>query len=388
MNHFCVLGRIPSLGLAEFEAVLPKSNAILIDRAVLVENQNWDGAALMDTLGGTVKLGDVIANIPKNELDAEHLADFIEALPRADRVLFGLTTFGIKFPRADRLAKDLKRELKSRGRSVRWVTSDGDQPPSPAAVAKLKLTTEGYDLVLVEHDDTIAVGFTTHVQNANAWSHRDYDRPARSSSKGMLPPKLARIMVNLADVPKDGTLLDPFCGSGTVLMETALATEAAKIIGTDLDPEQVEDAEENLKWLYQEGILNFDSRPSDTFKIFASDVRNLNENNIGTVDAVVTEGHLGPPLKGNESREVLEQNADEITSLWKEALPALHSLLKKGGRIVCVWPSFKTKGRDVSVDLSEDPFVQKHFSILNTKPLSYTRPNQHVVRKIYILEKR
>ncbi|MCR4278319.1 MAG: hypothetical protein NUV81_00205 [bacterium] len=386
MNHFSILGSHPLLSKAEFCASHPSEDVQMIGTALLAQSDDWNGAERMNSLGGTVKLGDIVATLPTAKFDSSQLADIIEQIPRKERVLFGLSVFGSKRLKSDLLGKALKRELKSRGRSARWVTSKDEKILSPAAVAKMKLTTEGYDFILIADGEIIHVGLTTHVQDADAWSHRDYDRPARSARLGMLPPKLARMMVNLATLPADGTLLDPFCGSGTILMETELATDAKKIIGSDNDKNQVSASEKNTKWLIQEKIA--DPESGSKIEIFLSDVRHLNKKKLGPVDAIVTEGHLGPPLKGDESETMLEKNAEEITSLWQDALPIFHSLLQKDGKLVCVWPSFQTKNGHAFVNLSKDLFVQKHFTILPDSPLQYHREGQFVTRNIFILQKK
>lgn len=382
MNHFCVSGRHPALSLAELSHVLPHATLVAEDAAVLVDAAEWDGPGLMAQLGGTVKLGDIAGVV--RSADARALADLIERHPRAKRILFGLTVFGSKQLRADRIAKELKKELKMRGHAVRWVTQAGDAPLSPAAVAKLKLTTDGYDLVVIEHDGSAYLGLTTHVQDADAWSHRDYGRPARSARRGMLPPKLARMMVNLADVPDGGTVLDPFCGSGTVLMEAAVVTGAKTIIGSDIDADQVNASRTNVEWLRTEKIIS----PSRDITVIQKDVRRLTEKETGPVDAIVTEGHLGPPLNGKEGAAALKTTAGEITDLWKKSFPVLHALLKKDGRVICVWPSFATPRGTASVDLSTDPSFTKFFSMLPPSPFVYRRPDQSVTRNIVILRKK
>lgn len=57
--------------------------------------------------------------------------------------------------------------------------------------------------------------------------HGFHAYPARAH-----PITVRRLVENL--VPEDGTILDPFCGSGTVLVESMLAGRAA--LGTDLNP--------------------------------------------------------------------------------------------------------------------------------------------------------
>ena len=319
--------------------------------------------------------------------------------PRGGKVLFGFSVYGghtaLK-KRLEKLPVALKRALKTQGKSVRWVTSEKGQPLSPAAVTKLKLTSQGYDFVLLVHENKIAVGLTTHAQDADAWSLRDYGRPARSAKSGMLPPKLARMMVNLAQVPEGGTLFDPFCGSGTMLMEAALAAPAGKIIGSDINPQQIKDTEANLDWLVQQNIIKNEQRQK--IQTFVSDIRDLElKNSIfplppstfhpGAIDCVVTEGYLGPPLRGVETKKELDRTAAEITDVWRTALQTLYPLLKENGRIVCVWPSFKTQTGSAYVNLSKDPELLKNYRLVNEGALIYHREGQFVSRQIFIFEK-
>ena len=52
--------------------------------------------------------------------------------------------------------------------------------------------------------------------------------------KGKFYPQLAKSLLNRADLPPGATVLDPFCGSGTVLLESQLSGFAAT--GLDLNP--------------------------------------------------------------------------------------------------------------------------------------------------------
>lgn len=60
-----------------------------------------------------------------------------------------------------------------------------------------------------------------------------------------MQPKLARALVNLSRVKKDGTLLDPFCGTGGIMIEAGLI--GIKNIGLDLNEEMIALADRNLK---------------------------------------------------------------------------------------------------------------------------------------------
>ena len=90
------------------------------------------------------------------------------------------------------------------------------------------------------------VAKVVHVQDVNWWSKKDYGRKKVDRKSGMLPPKVARIMVNLSQTPKDGVIYDPFCGSGTILVEALDSGFAA--IGSDISEKAVNDSVTNTNW--------------------------------------------------------------------------------------------------------------------------------------------
>jgi tRNA (guanine10-N2)-dimethyltransferase len=75
------------------------------------------------------------------------------------------------------------------------------------------------------------------------------------SSPVSLDPVLARVMINLAEVPGGGKMLDPFCGTGGILIEAGLC--GILPLGTDNREEMVDGTEKNLG---EYGIINHDIR--------------------------------------------------------------------------------------------------------------------------------
>lgn len=384
MKRFLVFGTHPEISLAEARAVLGDIQPVMADSVAIFEPESWDDADMQNRLAGTVKLGDIIDERTLDVFDAKVLADHIEARPRADRVLFGLTIVGGS--NKDRQALKhlpilLKRELQDRDRSVRWVTGDNGVL-APAAISKMGLTTDGYDFVIAIHGKTVSIGLTTQVQNIDAWSLRDYGRPFRDAKTGMLPPKLARMMVNLA-APKQA-LLDPFCGSGTVIMEAALLHKDLQLVGSDIDARQIAGAQENTEWLMSKELVRRADADRINWKICP--VQEIASHVTGKqFDAIVTEGYLGTPLSGHEPRAVLEKERREIEDLWAEALPVLADLQPSGGRLVAIWPDLVASHGTFSVDASVA--AAKAGYTIKGKPLTYARPDQHVRRKIVILVK-
>jgi 23S rRNA G2445 N2-methylase RlmL len=67
----------------------------------------------------------------------------------------------------------------------------------------------------------------------------------RDTGPGTLHPPLAAALARLA--APYGRLLDPFCGDGTIAVETALAYRAATVVGRDLDAARLENAARNAE---------------------------------------------------------------------------------------------------------------------------------------------
>ncbi|HUS99577.1 MAG TPA: THUMP domain-containing protein, partial [Candidatus Thermoplasmatota archaeon] len=63
-----------------------------------------------------------------------------------------------------------------------------------------------------------------------------------------LHPKIARALVNLSRVNKQQTLLDPFCGTGGILLEAGLI--GVHIIGSDIEEKMIEGCRKNLEFYH------------------------------------------------------------------------------------------------------------------------------------------
>jgi tRNA (guanine10-N2)-dimethyltransferase len=196
----------------------------------------------------------------------------------------------------------------------------------------------------------------------------------------MLPPKLARMMINLSGIKKGGTLLDPFCGSGTVLMEAAMIG-VKNIIGSDLSNKAVEDSKINMDWLKSDYGLEDVNTSIDQL-----DARKLSTKiKPESVDVIVAEPYLGPPIKGNENEKQIRAIIAELESLYLKSYDEFSAILKPGGRVVIVRPSWQM---DQTYDINIDKQIkQLGFKRRNTDDLIYKREGQKVWRYIEIWQK-
>jgi len=123
-------------------------------------------------------------------------------------------------------------------------------------------------------------------------------------------PKLARALVNLSRIKKDQTLLDPFCGTGGILIEAGLL--GYKLKGNDIDERMIELTKKNLEQYKLKAKLT----QKDALKIKDK------------VDAIVTDLPYG---KGSYHNIKLEK-------LYTNFFEKAHELLKPNKYLVAVFP--------------------------------------------------
>jgi len=224
---------------------------------------------------------------------------------------------------------------------------------------------------LVEVHDTAGKLVWRH--SAKEWYKRDRLKPYSDPHKGLLPPKIARILVNLAlgtSDPEGKTLFDPFCGSGTILLEAGLMK--LKTVGNDLDPDQLSGARRNLNFLdLSANLMNYDAtKLSD----------HLNQ----PVDFIATEPFMGRP---GARVDRLPDLARGLGKLYLGCLKDWNKFLKTGARICMVFPIFEYAGREYKTSPIIDDKQLIDYNIL-TRGLTYSRPEAKVIREIIILEKK
>ncbi len=334
----------------------------------------------MAVLGGTIKIGEVIKEISLANRRALSESIKEEAFITAEKNVtkkfnFGFSFYNKKVP-GDffKLGLAIKRELREEGISSRMVTSR-DVILSSVVVEQNKLVEDGVEFCLIVNKNRVFLGKTLVVQPFKDLSKRDFGRPARDDHSGMIPPKLAQIMINLArsnDNNKDKILLDPFCGSGTILMEAYLMG-FKNIFGSDLSEKAVSDSKKNIEW-----IINIKkNNQKSNINIFQSDVLNLEKHiKKGSIDYIVCEPYLGPQ-RGFQDFDIV---VEELNKLYSSAISVFSKILKKDGRVVMVWPYFRSIDKSRRVKPGIFGFNHKSVGV-------YGRNNQKVWREIVMLTK-
>ena len=352
MRYFFILGTNAVLSTAEISALLDSRDFTVAEmgkQAMIVDGapgKTLDASAFMNRLGGTIKIGEITAEeMPIDpELLAEHM---IERLANRRSVTFGLSVYsldgeapenkaGVIAGRFKNVGMQVKRGLKEAGCGARWVKAQTGPTLTSVAVSKNKMLEEGGEFVVLAKKDVMYVGKTIVVQPFEEFSLVDYGRPERDTLQGMLPPKLSRIMINLANTAGDATLLDPFCGSGTILTE-ALQMGFDKIFGSDKNPKAVEATKKNIDWLKEKKLVSAEKNT----EVFVADARSIGQQiKDQSIDAIVSEPFLGPPRTGKEKRGDIQKTLHELSRLYYESLSSWKRILKPGAAVVLALPVY------------------------------------------------
>lgn len=391
-----ILGREPELSVAELESrAKPWSGTVQVvsPQAALIRHAGALPDRVLNRLGGSIKHVRVLerwaihGSLPETFIQC-FTWDWLQPhVPSAGRVEFGASGYGLTAHERAALNRQgliIKKAVKASGRPVRFVVSKEPQL-SAVTVQRNGLLTNGRELVFVRQDEELIVGLTLAVQDYQLYGLRDYGRPAANAKSGMLPPKLAQVMLNMAGVKGDDVLLDPFCGSGTVLQEAALMG-VGKIHGSDLEPRPVKDSQENIRWLMKE----FPDITSD-IEITMRDARQVSV----MADVIVTEPYLGKPLRGHEPKDWLDLQARDLGRMYLQCFQHWQKHVKPGGRVVMIWPEFVVGGADVTINLGKaitglgftlqpllTPTSAAAFHIPDPTVLTYGRDEAKVRRQI------
>jgi tRNA G10 N-methylase Trm11 len=215
----------------------------------------------------------------------------------------------------------------------------------PKSIARHKLLSPPNAEVLVAlGDSSVYIAKTIGVYDSMLQQYRDESRPYISEEIST-SPKVCRTLLTLAGARPGDTILDPFCGSGTLLMEAALL--GMKCIGIDIDGNTANGARQNMRWLAS------DLGESINFTIIKGDARNVDNLVKGKIDAVAFEPDLGPVYSERPTKEEAEENILELTKLYRTVLQKLGGILRPEGRIAMSLPVVNAQGGQILVDIEE-----------------------------------
>ncbi|MBN2328026.1 MAG: hypothetical protein JXR73_12805 [Candidatus Omnitrophica bacterium] len=372
--------------------------------------------SLCEELGGTIRAAEIFYHKKGSDfssLDAltpERLCELLQSaqidrrlMERKQRPVFGISLASAMETRSSRAVESLlsrtavllKEHLREQGVSCRFIQPDAQGKSyclSGAQVEKNKLLQDGMEILLYMHPrDGLYLASTIWLQHYEEYSRRDYGRPGRDSRSGMLPPKLARIMINLVRTTTTSTLLDPFCGSGGIVTEAGIM--GLQAVGLDKSSKAVADTIQNWEWLQS----NLPSSQGDV-RAIQGDARNLHTLCEPLFfDACACEPYLGPPTNKPLDPGRFEALTRELIPLYLRALAEIRIVVKPGSRVAFIAPRFRLKGdKEIGSLALLSAIKLQGYAILEPlagfKPsngrttLIYSRPKQVVQREIFVLK--
>ena len=197
------------------------------------------------------------------------------------------------------------------------------------------------EIIYAMTEEGMYIGYTINVSNSNEIKKIDEHRPYKDP-KSSIPPKFAKIMLELLHLNKPNAknrILDPFCGSGTILMFAH--SQGIQTFGLDIDQERVSGTRKNLKWI-SKILENPRKTPTKNFRV--GDIDDLSKvfEDI-KFDGIVTEPFLLPFYRElphyNELEPIMEQT---VIPKYKKLFSEGSKVLKINKRIVVTAPSVET----------------------------------------------
>lgn len=412
MKSVMILGRQPELGLAELESIYGADKLRAVgDKAVVVD---VDPCLLaFDRLGGSVKFCKILT-----ELDTTRWAEIEKFLLQAapghsqqmpeGKMRLGLSDIGlgVGVKQLGATGLELKKAIRKTGRNVRVIPNKAAELNTAQVLHNQLTGPTGWELVFIRDGAKTVVAQTVKAQDIDSYTKRDRGRPKRDTKVGMLPPKLAQIIINLAagalaedvltdicEIPADQeiplprlekTLLDPFCGTGVVLQEASLM--GYDVLGGDLEPRMIEYARANLEWLAGNFRL-----PAVCARLQVADATAYEwQTDIGFV---ASETYLGRPFTALPDPETLAKTVSDCNLIIKKFLKNLHGQLKPGTRLCLAVPAWQLKPGEFKklplIDqISDLGYNRVTFERTGDEDLIYHRKDQTVARQLLVITRK
>ena len=410
MPSYCAfLGHQPHLSIAELAAVVPGFDLTrVIDQSVAVfscPNDIPDGT--YETLGGTVFLAKQIISDDIDLTDVPQIA-VNELSSVRGKIVFSLRCSGVAKKHIKELYRRIKDQLRNGGRTSRYIGSEKKAAfPIQLYDENILSGKKGCEIVILQDKNDLWVGRTIAAQDIEAYSKRDMEKPVRDTTVGLLPPKLAQVMLNFGvwltedeskPTKKKGkkppvSVYDPFCGTGVIPMESML--RGCPTYASDLAKKAVTGCTKNIDWLRKEQKILKKDVPSIVWKHDVTTPLDQKDVLKDPPDVVVTETTLGPPLTKEPTQKDLKKIVKEAEELESAFLQSIRDSLP-GTPIVCMWPVWNLKKDKVYLESIWEALDSAGYratlppgispTVKNRLSLIYRRPGQIVGREIVLLE--
>lgn len=392
MNIISLHGRQPELSLAELEQRFGSANTTPFSHdAAIIETDSFD----VQTLGGSIKAGKVIAELEYANwpsLSRDIVQRYAKTLRGEGKLTLGISIYGKDISPRDvqRTGLALKQTLKKQGRSVRLIPNEASALSTATSHHnKLGLANNKLELIIVYGRRSVIVAESVGTQNITALARRDQERPKRDAFVGMLPPKLALMMINLSGIAEMRnsstaelpTILDPFCGTGVVLQEASLL--GFNTYGTDLSEKMVDYSTINMQWL------------ADKYKINSAVIEQGDATDHTwkqPLSAVIAETYLGQPFSAPPAPDKLEKVRRIVDDITEKFLKNLAEQTTPGTPLCLAVPAWRSSTGwftflSTVKKIESLGYEWQKLEHVDSKKLIYYREDQVVARQLLLLRR-
>jgi tRNA G10 N-methylase Trm11 len=359
------------------------------DETALLECDAETAKRLAKTSGGIFKIGEVCGGT---------LEALGKCLPLPDDAKFNWTVscYGgdgdVLEETKDYVSGVLKEASLGKARFVRPEIS-GDVAEIKIAelcknvLAKTESRSKGFDVIVDQSSPVASYGYTRFAPDLDAYRERDFGRLYQDPTL-TIGPRLARVLVNLCGLERGKTLLDPFCGLGTIMQEALLA--GYSMVGIEISSAEAKRCRDNLAWFRK----RFQVSPKLASTVIRADTTEIQRSELPRIDGIATEPILLAKLEGNPTREEAGQILRVASAKYRDAFHAFSNLLTRGAIVSIVGPDLiDDRGKTHSLDLAaisnecgfalilpKEPFAENPCTVPTTK-------KKIIHRKVYLLEK-
>lgn len=390
------LGSNPALSAQEITAYLKRRQIDYtvqssVNGLLRLSTQEKISPEIIKYLGGTMRITEDVtswANMPT----PEEILDALTPLPEKWEIGLGAVNTSLNIRR---LGIDLKKSARAQGSRLSFIEPRGGSLLNAAQVIFHKLTLQpNAELIIQKNGADFFLTRTIAIQDIASYELRDTSRPVRDAKVGMLPPKLAQIMINLAlpeELPDNYTIYDPFCGMGTILQEAYLM--GMKAYGSDDSERMISASEKNLDHIEKHFPVDTTIRP----ELF---VRNVRERSVLEIlldknITIVTEPYLGAPQTHALSPTEAKDFAQTVRPLYRTFFVNMRTILKPGDRLLILLPAVRVRHKRTDTFTPLHRAFLDEISSLGYRKLQlipqeditlYARPDAYVAREITLWE--
>jgi tRNA (guanine10-N2)-dimethyltransferase len=332
-----------------------------------------DARSLFVQLGGFTRLA---VSATEDEL-VEYLAK------KGDKVVFGVSVYDsydtVTGEKILKFLNDFKRLLKQRGLKSRFVTAKTKILNEGTLIHNNIIENGAEILLFVNRDGSIELARTIALQDVESFVQKDREKPYTDVKMGVLPPKLARIMINVSSMTNEGYVWDAFCGSGNIALEALHL--GVNVLASDISNEAVNGTRENIAWFKK------------TYNVEASAVvKRINVKNtydikkfqefLYNVRAIVSEPFMGVAQRSIVSDDSLRELQRDYIQLVKAYVKNIATSVKAGTSLILVVPEYKTADGFQELDIESELSDWVESIPCSNKHLHWERANSIIRRRI------